>query len=743
MMRHEDFIAHYRLPVAIPGAPRPALEWSRRGEGRVRALAGQVRRNVHGRRLAYIDSHFPWQRSGFRYADALALHDARPDTAFFSMYEMRDSFPAPVLPLAHFPRLAPWLGITDVYGVFLGFMAGILGLRRASGREPDVIEGLDLSGFLQREGMRAHVRLDPGGGFVATEAGFADARRLVAAADNVFSWAPAVLENVPGVVPIDPAVVDTAFYAKTPRDFAARPLELLFVADSKPRKGLGVALGALAKLSGDSVHLHVVGPHDPNASPVPASRTTYHGWLEREELRALHRRCHVFVSPVTAERPDDPAGDRGVTDTFPTVAAAEGVSSGLLLLTANPDRDRRRLRPGIDLIELPATAEAFADAVRAVMRDPRTAAAVAESGARRVRERLDVRIGAAARLELMGFTPGRTGFTAPPGRQRRALASRGASTREGEIAHRAAVVAMAAEITALRASLREIQADQRQLAEEIRADQRQLAEETRSGQQRLAEKVSSMRRDLMAVGQLALDDESGARHALEAARSASDYEPPFIESDPLITVCIPTYTNYVQLLERSIPSILAQDHTNIEVVVVGDAAPSETAAGIAGLNDRRVRYVNLTARGPYPDDTRARWLVAGTGPLNHALELARGGWVAINNDDDALRPNHLSTLLAQAQESRDEVVYGRSMQHAPDGSTEIHGVFPPISHGFGWQLALQHRAMRMFEFKLSAALFDEPGDWDRARRMLRAGVRFRMVDEVVCDYYPSKLWVAE
>ena len=53
---------------------------------------------------------------------------------------------------------------------------------------------------------------------------------------------------------------------------------------------------------------------------------------------------------------------------------------------------------------------------------------------------------------------------------------------------------------------------------------------------------------------------------------------PFTERDPLVTVCIPTYPNYVQLLERSIPSVLAQDYQNIEVVVVGDAAPPETAA---------------------------------------------------------------------------------------------------------------------------------------------------------------------
>ena len=146
--------------------------------------------------------------------------------------------------------------------------------------------------------------------------------------------------------------------------------------------------------------------------------------------------------------------------------------------------------------------------------------------------------------------------------------------------------------------------------------------------------------------------------------------------------------------------------------------------GIERLGDPRVRYENLAVRGLYPDDPRQRWLVAGTGPLNRAFELARGSWIAVNNDDDALLPNDVSTLLAEAQQSRDEVVYGRLIQHAPDGSTETIGEFPPVNHGFGWQLALQHRALLLFEFKLSAALFGEPGDWDRARRMLRAGVRF-------------------
>ncbi len=462
-LRHGDFITQYRVPIAVPDPPRPTLEWSRRGEGRARSLVGKTRRTLRGRRLAYIDSHFPWQLSGFRYADALALLEARPDTVFFSMYEMRDPFPAPVLPLAQFPRLAPSLGITDVYGVFLDWMAGALGLRGGDDREPGAIQGLDLSGVIRREGMRTHAGLYPGGGFVATEAGFAEARRLVAAADRVFSWTPAVLANVPGVTPIDPAVIDTAFYGKTPRDFRTRPLELLFAADAKPRKGLAVALDALAELAGEPVHLHVVGPHDPAASPVSADRTTFHGWLDRATLRDLHARCHVFLSPVTAERADDPAGDGGVTDGFPTSAAAEAASSGLLLVTANPESDHRYLRPGTDHVEVPPTADAVADAVRAVLADPDAAATTAESGAQRVREQLDVRRGAAARLELMGFKPGRT----PAARQRR---------RAPAPEPPPAVDPLAAEVRALAASLEEVRSEQRSLAAELRTAQQELAE---------------------------------------------------------------------------------------------------------------------------------------------------------------------------------------------------------------------------------------------------------------------------
>ena len=242
------------------------------------------------------------------------------------------------------------------------------------------------------------------------------------------------------------------------------------------------------------------------------------------------------------------------------------------------------------------------------------------------------------------------------------------------------------------------------------------------------------------LAQAMLDDEAATRRLLYAARESDQYALAFEDPEPLVSVCIPTYANFQGLVSRAIPSALAQDHPSLEVIVVGDGAPPETKGAIAALGDRRVRYENLPVRGQYPEDEDACWLVAGTPAFNRAMQLAEGRWIAILNDDDAMRSDHVSSLLTVARETRAEVVYGRLERHAPDGQTEIICDFPPASHAFGWQAALQHSALKLFEYELWAWLFSEPGDWSRARRMLRAGVTFRQIDKVVGDYYPGKLW---
>jgi hypothetical protein len=256
----------------------------------------------------------------------------------------------------------------------------------------------------------------------------------------------------------------------------------------------------------------------------------------------------------------------------------------------------------------------------------------------------------------------------------------------------------------------------------------------------LSSQLETFRADAMAALAAAVEHEPDVRQRLRALRTDPSYEAPFTSPEPLVSVCIPTYENVNDLVTRAIPSALAQEHQHIEVVVVGDGAPDDTAAAIERLRDPRVRYENLLHRGIYPEDEPQRWYVAGTPAFNRAIQLADGEWFVILNDDDALRPYHVCRLLKVARSTRAEVVYGKLARLTPDEPEQFLGAFPPAAFAFGWQAALQHRAMGLFEYELAAAIFREPGDWNRLRRMLRAGVQFAFVDEVMADYYPARLW---
>jgi hypothetical protein len=271
--------------------------------------------------------------------------------------------------------------------------------------------------------------------------------------------------------------------------------------------------------------------------------------------------------------------------------------------------------------------------------------------------------------------------------------------------------------------------------------ERQRSIEARLGglQENLTASEAAAQRGLRVL----LDDGPGTRERLVALRASRDYAAAWSDPSPLVSIAIPTYVHWQTLEERAVPSVLAQTYENIEVIVVGDAAGEDVTAAMARIDDPRVRFENLTVRGPYPEDARERWYVAGSGPMNRAMELARGRWIAFLNDDDAMRPDHIEALLDEARRTSAEVVYGKLASHSPDGTSEIMGSFPPSNHGFGWQLAMHHSGLRFFEYELSAAIAGEPGDWHRARRMMLAGVRFAQIDRITVDYYPSTLWQEE
>jgi glycosyltransferase involved in cell wall biosynthesis len=123
----------------------------------------------------------------------------------------------------------------------------------------------------------------------------------------------------------------------------------------------------------------------------------------------------------------------------------------------------------------------------------------------------------------------------------------------------------------------------------------------------------------------------------------------------LVSVYIPT-RNRRALVERAVKSVLAQDHAELEVIVVDDASTDDTPAFLAAMSaadPRLVFFVNDRPRGA----PVAR---------NRAISAANGAFVTGLDDDDYLGPTHLSSFLAAWAEfesagKKPSCLYGQSV----------------------------------------------------------------------------------
>ncbi|MCW2598543.1 MAG: hypothetical protein JWM02_372 [Frankiales bacterium] len=212
--------------------------------------------------------------------------------------------------------------------------------------------------------------------------------------------------------------------------------------------------------------------------------------------------------------------------------------------------------------------------------------------------------------------------------------------------------------------------------------------------------------------------------------------PPDAAHEPLVTVRIATYQNPDVLMARALASALTQTYTNLEILVVGDAAGPETAKALDSIGDPRVRFVDLPVRTRYPERDRDRWLVAGSGPMNRAIADARGAWIAPCDDDDMMTPHHVESLLEAAVRQRAEFMHSRTRVELGTGAVLLGS--PELRRGQVTHGAVFYSAgLRHLRYNPRSYLLNEPFDWNLWRRMQRAGVRIGYLDEVTYLYYPT------
>lgn len=110
-------------------------------------------------------------------------------------------------------------------------------------------------------------------------------------------------------------------------------------------------------------------------------------------------------------------------------------------------------------------------------------------------------------------------------------------------------------------------------------------------------------------------------------------------SSPLITVAICSF-NGERYLEKTINSVLAQDYTNFEVIIVDDGSSDDTISIIERFSSQH--------KCIRPFFRKNHGLPASR---NFAFAQAHGKWIAIIDHDDLCYPTRLSRQLEIAQEN--------------------------------------------------------------------------------------------
>ena len=232
---------------------------------------------------------------------------------------------------------------------------------------------------------------------------------------------------------------------------------------------------------------------------------------------------------------------------------------------------------------------------------------------------------------------------------------------------------------------------------------------------------------------------------LARARYERSYFPE--QQDPLITVYTPTFNRARILMDRAIPSVLAQSYKNFEYVIVGDHCNDETEKWVSEVNDSRIRFYNLPHRKwRYPETAENHWFAGAVTPANKALEMATGQWIARIDDDDIWTADHLEVLLSCAIKNNYEFV-SSCYETEESGNRKVdHGdraaiyfsykqkgndnIGPMVGGHSTWMYRSYLKFMK-YNINCWRKSWNRVGDTDLGNRFFKSGVRMGFVPQVL------------
>jgi glycosyltransferase involved in cell wall biosynthesis len=194
---------------------------------------------------------------------------------------------------------------------------------------------------------------------------------------------------------------------------------------------------------------------------------------------------------------------------------------------------------------------------------------------------------------------------------------------------------------------------------------------------------------------------------------------------PLVSVVTPTWQRRDQVLNRCIPSVLAQTWAHVEHIVVSDGPDPDLETQAGSVASDRVRFSFLPEHDP-----QARW---GHWARLAGIDLAKGDFIAYLDDDNAFRPNHLEAVVTAMEETGADFGYGIALFQGRGEPYPVGAQRP--SYGQIDTSVIVHRRELLERGTWEPSL--PTIDWDLVERWLAAGATWAFVPYVTVDYYFS------
>jgi len=220
-----------------------------------------------------------------------------------------------------------------------------------------------------------------------------------------------------------------------------------------------------------------------------------------------------------------------------------------------------------------------------------------------------------------------------------------------------------------------------------------------------------------------------------SARRQPEYNKVFEAANPLVSICVATMNRPDLLIDRCLKSLLNQTYRNIQIVVVGDHCTDDTGSRVARLGDDRISFHNLPERGPYPQPGIDRWRVAGTNAINAALSMCEGQFITHLDDDDGSTADRIEILVNAALEHKADFCWhpfwcerkGGTWFKLGDGRFELG----QITTGS----IFYHQYFKRIPWDVFSYRVQEPGDWNRLRKIRTLRPNLHFVDRPLLYHY--------